>query len=577
MATGKKVVIIGGVAAGPKTAARLRRLDPTAEITIIERGHFISYAGCSLPYYIAGLVKQQKDLMTTPVGVPRDPAYFQKSFNVQVLNHTEATRIDRAAKQVEIRDAQGTRRLDYDVLVLATGVKPVVPKLPGVDRPNVFTLHRIEDAEGIKAAVGPTQCSAKEGDAHYFEHPPSHKNAVILGGGLIGVEMAEALVQCGCRVTIVEMLPQILPMLDWEMARLVQLHMESKGVRVLTETAATSIEGGERADVVAVPGERIPADLVLVAVGVRANGELAREAGLTIGPTGGIQVDPSMRTSDPAIYAVGDCTEDRHLVSGQPVFLSNGANANKQGRVAAGNIAGRSEQFPGVVGSAICKVFDFSAARTGLTEKEALELGYDAEYCIVPGPDKVHHYPGAKSVILKLVADRRTRKLLGAQAVGPGECAKRIDVAATALVAGMTVDQVANLDLCYAPPFSPPLDNLITAANVLRNKLDGLVRGISAIEVKTRRDGFEDFVFLDVRTLPEYEAAHIAGTTVIPLGALRDRLGELPRDKEIVVFCQVSLRGYLAAILLGRSGFTRVRMMDGGVVAWPYEKVVAAK
>jgi NADPH-dependent 2,4-dienoyl-CoA reductase/sulfur reductase-like enzyme/rhodanese-related sulfurtransferase len=573
----RRVVVIGGVAAGPKTAARLRRLDPTAQITLIEKGHFISYAGCSLPYYIAGLVKEQKDLMATPAGVVRDPAYFEKSFDVKVLNRTEAVRIDRAAKRVEIRDVTGARWLDYDVLVLATGVKPVVPKLPGVGLPNVFTLHRIEDAEGIKAALGPTQCSAKEGDAHYFEHPPSHMNAVIIGGGLIGVEMAEALVQCGCRVTIVEMLPQILPMLDWEMARLVQNHLEAKGVRVLTTAAATGIEGKERAEAVAVGGERIPADLVLVAVGVRANGELAREAGLVIGPTGGIQVAPSMRTSDPAIYAVGDCTEDRHLVSGQPVFLSNGANANKKGRVAAANIAGRSEQFPGIVGSAICKAFDFTAARTGLTEMQARELGYDAEYCIVPGPDKVHHYPGAKSVILKLVADRRSRKLLGAQAVGPGECAKRIDVAATALVAGMTVDQVANLDLCYAPPFSPPMDNLITAANVLRNKLDGLMPALSSVQVKAKLEAGEDFLFLDVRTPAEHEAAHIEGTKLIPLGALRDRLAELPRDKEIVTFCQVSLRGYQAGLLLRRNGFTRVKVMDGGVVAWPYEKVVAGK
>jgi NADPH-dependent 2,4-dienoyl-CoA reductase/sulfur reductase-like enzyme/rhodanese-related sulfurtransferase len=575
MSSPRKVLIIGGVAAGPKTAARLRRLDPTAEITIVEKGHFISYAGCSLPYYVAGVVKEQKELVSTALGVPRDPAFFQKSLNVKVLTHTEATRIDRAARRVEVRDANGTRSLDYDVLVLATGVKPVVPKLPGVNLPNVFTLHRIEDAEGIKAILSEGKAEPKATPVHYFEHPAPHRNAVIIGGGLIGVEMAEALAHWGCRVTIVEMLPQILPMLDWEMARLVQRHMESKGIRVLTGTTAKSIEGKDRADAVVVEGERLPAELIVIAVGVRPNSDLARDAGIEIGVTGAIQVDGGMHTSDPSIYAVGDCAEDHNLVSGLPMFLSNGANANKKGRVAANNIAGRDDQFPGVVGSAVCKVFDFAVARTGLTEKQARDLRYEAETCIVPAPDKVHHYPGMKSIILKLIADKATRKLLGAQGVGAGEVAKRLDVLATALVAGMTVDQIANLDLCYAPPFSAPLDNVLVAANVLRNKLDGLMHGISPIEVKGKLEGGEDFLFLDVRTPAEFEAGHIPDTKLIPLGALRDKLAELPRDKEIIAFCQISLRAYSAERILRANGFTRIRVMDGGFAAWPYEKVTS--
>ena len=550
----QRVVIIGGVAAGTKTAAKLRRLDPSADITIVDKGHFVSYAGCGLPYYVSGVIKEQKDLMATVLGVVRDPAFFQKTMNVKVLTRTEATKIDRAARRVEVRDAQGVRWLDYDVLVIATGVRPVVPKLPGIDLPGVFTLHRIEDAEGIKAAAA------------------VGKSAAIIGGGLIGVEMAEALVQLGLRVSVVEMLPQILPMLDWEMATLVQRHMESKGVRVLTEAPAERIEGRERVEAVVARGERILADLAVVAVGIRPNGELAREAGLDIGPTGAIRVDDHMRASDPAIYAVGDCTEDRHLVTGAPVFLSNGASANKKGRVAAINIAGGDDRFPGIVGSTICKVFDFTVARTGLTEKQAREAGFDPMSAIAPAPDKAHFYPGAKQLILKLVADRRTRKLLGAQGVGPGDAARRTDVAATALVAGMTVDQVAQLDLCYAPPYAPPLDNLIVAANVLRNKLDGHLVGISPIEVKAKRDAGQEFVLLDVRTPPEFEKSRIEGAKLIPLGALKDRLAELPRDQEIVTFCQVSLRGYQAQLLLRRSGFVNVKVMDGGIVAWPYEK-----
>lgn len=572
MANGRKVLVIGGVAAGPKVAARLRRLDPEAEITIVEKGRFISYSGCSLPYYVGGVVKEQKELVATPAGVARDPAFFQKVFNVNVLTGTEALRVDRAGRRVEVRDAQGTRWLPYDVLVLATGAKPSVPKLPGIELPNVFTLHRIEDAEGLKACLSAGACPAGEGQPHYFEHPPPHRHAVVIGGGLIGVEAAEALAHIGCRVAVVEVLPQILPMLDAEMARLVHLHMEAKGVRVLTGSTAKAIEGTERAEAVVVGEERLLADAVVVAVGVRPNADLAREAGLELGPTGGIKVDPSMRTSDPAIYAAGDCTEDRHLVTGKPVFLSNGANANKKGRVAANAIAGRPDQFPGIVGSAVCKVFDLAVARTGLSEREARSLGYEAETCTVPGPDKVHHYPGAKSLILKLVADRTTRKLLGAQAVGPGDAARRIDVAATALIAGMTVDQMANLDLCYAPPFSAAMDNVLVAANVLRNKLDGLMHGIGAAEVKARRDAGEDLVLLDVRTPAEHERVQLPGATLIPLGALRQRAAELPRDKEIVPFCTISLRGYAAERILRALGFTRVRVLEGGLAAWPYEK-----
>lgn len=552
----KKIVIVGGVAAGPKTAARLRRLDPAAEITLVEKGEFLSYAGCGLPYYISGVVKEQKDLMSTPVGVIRDPAFFQKTMDVRVLHRTEATRIDREGKRVEIRSTDGTRWLDYDVLVLATGVKPVRPKLPGVDLPNVFTLHRIEDAEGMKALLAEEKA----------------KDAVVIGGGLIGVEMVESLVARGCRVTVVEMLPQILPILDADLACLVQRHMEAKGCRVLTGTAAERIEGDGRVEAVVAGGHRIPADFVLVAVGVRPNADLARAAGLTLGPTGGIRVDGSMRTSDPDIYAVGDCTEDTHLVTGAPCFVSNGATANKQGRVAANNIAGGSDAFPGIVGSAICKVFDYAVARTGLTEQQARDAGFDPVSAVAPGPDKAHYYPGAKLLILKLIADRATRKVLGAQVVGPGDGAKRIDVAATALAAGMTVDQVAHLDLCYAPPYSPALDNLIVAANVLRNKLDGQMHGISPAEVKAKRDAAEDFVFLDVRTPAEYEQASIPGTKLIPLGALKERLAELPRDKEIVAFCKISLRGYSAERVLRANGFSNVKVMEGGLVAWPYEK-----
>ena len=545
-----KVVVIGGVAAGPKAAAKIIRLNPEAEVTLLEKGRFISYAGCGLPCYVSGMVKEQKDLMSTPVGVLRDPAFFQKVKGFKVLAETEALEIDRARKRVRARrkGETGDLWLDYDKLVVATGAQPVIPPIP--------TLHSVPDADGIKAWLA--QAKARE--------------VVMVGGGLIGVEAVEALAHCGCHVTVVEMLPQILRMLDWEMARLVERHMESHGVKVMTNTQVASFEGEDRVTGVLTSQGRLPADLVILGIGVKPKIGLARSAGLQVGPTGAIQVDAGMRTSDPDIYAAGDCAESTDLVTGMPCYVPMGSTANKQGRVAAINICGGQDQFPGVLGSAVCRVFDFCVARTGLTEVAARQHGYETTTVLVPETDQPHYMPTAKPVIIKLVVDSRTRKLLGAQAVGPGDGDKRMDVAALAITAGMTVDQLSKVDLCYAPPYSPALDNIITAANVARNKLDGQVAGVTPMEVKARLDAKADFLFLDVRSPAEYQQVRLPGSTLVPLGALRARLGELPRDKEIITFCKVSLRGYEAAKILQAAGFSNVRVMDGGVVVWPFEK-----
>jgi pyruvate/2-oxoglutarate dehydrogenase complex dihydrolipoamide dehydrogenase (E3) component/rhodanese-related sulfurtransferase len=383
----------------------------------------------------------------------------------------------------------------------------------------------------------------------------------------------EALVQSGCRVTGVEMLPQILRMLDWEMARLVERHMESHGVKVMTNTQVTAFEGQGRVTGVMTSRGRLPADLVVLGIGVRPNVELARAAGLQIGPTGAIQVDGTMRTSDPDVYAVGDCAENTDLVTGKPCYVPMGSTANKQGRVAAINICGGEDRFPGVVGSAVCRVFDFCVARTGLTEAAARQNGYETTTALVPDTDQPHYMPAAKLLIIKLVVDSRTRKLLGAQAVGPGAGDKRMDVAALAITAGMTVDQLSKVDLCYAPPYSPAMDNIITAANVARNKLDGLMSGVTPEEVRQQLDAKEDFVLLDVRSPAEHQQERLPGATLIPLGALRSRLGELPRDKKIIAFCKISLRGYEAARILQGAGFANVQVMDGGMAAWPFEKL----
>jgi len=555
-----RAVVIGGVAAGPKIASKIMRLRPDAEVTIVEKGRVLSYAGCGLPYYISGLVREQRELISTPEGVIRGPEYFERVKNVRVMNQTEALKIERETRRVLVRDLISGEQtwLPYDKLAITTGAVPIVPSIPGIHLENIFTLHGLEHAEGIKANLA-------EGRA---------KDVVIVGAGLIGVEMTESLVSAGCRVTLLEMLPQLLPtILDWEMAELVRQHFEAKGVRVLLGTRASGFEGDGRVRRVLTEKEAIPADMVIIGVGVRPNAKLAVEAGLEIGARGAILVDEHMRTSDPDIYAAGDCVQCVDLVTGRPCYFPLGSTANKQGRVAAVNICGGDERFPGVVGTTVCKVFDYTVARTGLTERQAREAGYRCVTTLTAGPDRAHFMPNAAMLILKLIADADTRKLLGIQAVGPGEGAKRADVAVTAITGGLTVDQISNLDLCYAPSYSDALDNLHTACNVVKNKLAGEMVGITPGEVRRKRDAGEDIVLLDVRTHAEFEEARLDGCTHIPLGALRGRLDELPRDKEIITFSRVSLGGYEAAIILKANGFRNVKVMDGGIVMWPYAKI----
>jgi NADPH-dependent 2,4-dienoyl-CoA reductase/sulfur reductase-like enzyme/rhodanese-related sulfurtransferase len=557
-----KVVIIGGVAAGPKAASKIIRMKPDTDVTIIEKGLFLSYAGCGLPYYVSGQIKEQKELMETPAGVVRDAAFFLNVKNFKVQNGTEALEIDRGGKRVRIKAlASGEESwLPYDKLVLATGASPVIPPIPGVDKKNVFTLHGLHDAEGIKTLLA--------------EHKA--KDVVIIGGGLIGVEATEALATHGCRVTIVEMQPQVLSLLDWDIARLVEKYLESNAVRVMTNTKALALEsrGGLDNHVTHVRTDKgdLPADMVILAIGVRPNASLAQKAGLATGEkTGAIQVNGHMRTSDPDIYAAGDCVECMDRLTGHSCYVPLGSTANKQGRVVAVNICGGDEMFPGVLGSSICKVFDYCVGRTGLTECAAVSLGYDVITAMVPGADRAHYMPKAQTLLMKIVADKQTGKLLGIQVTGPGEGAKRIDVAATAITAGMTIDQLAYLDLSYAPPYASAMDNLITAANVTRNKRDGYMIGISAESVQRKIQNGEDFIFLDVRSPKEYAQEHLPKSTLIPLGALRKRLAEIPRDKEIITYCAISLRGYEASLILRAAGFNDVKVLDGGVAMWPYE------
>ena len=549
-----KIIVIGGVAAGPKAASRINRLCADAEITIIEKGEFLSYAGCGLPYYISGMVEDSKELMSTPVGTVRDSAFFKKVKNATVLNQTEATAIDRENKIVTVTNRDGeTQELPYDKLVLATGAESATPPIPGIELDNIYNLKNIHDADAIKATLAEKKAI----------------NAVIVGGGLIGVEVAEAFSEMGCRITVVEFLPQILGILDPEMAALVEKHFEAKGVRIQTSTRVTEFKGNGAVETVFTDQGEIPADIVIMATGVRPNTKLAQDSGIQIGATRAIAVNEQMQTSDPSIYAVGDCAEKKNLITGKAAYVPLGSTANKEGRVAANAICGENDAFPGILGSAICKVFDFSVARTGLGEQEALDAGFDVVTCLAPAPDKPHFMDGAKPLFLKLIADRKTRKVLGAQATGPGTADRRIDIVAVALTAGMTVDQLAQMDLTYAPPFSPAVDNLITAANILRNKIDGRMTGITPTEVFALREEGKDFTLLDVRSPAEIEQMRIEGSINIPLGALRGRVEEIDRNKPIIAFCKISLRGYEAALILQKAGFTDVTVMDGGILMWP--------
>lgn len=550
-----RIVVIGANAAGAKAASKAKRINPKADVTLIDRGSFISYGACGIPYYVSDTVADVKELMSTPVGVVRDANFFKKVKGITVKTSTEVTRIDREAKVVHLLEASSPEKsfLEYDRLILATGSSPFIPKINNVDLLNILTVKSIEDAELLKncAISGDTAC--------------------VVGGGLIGLETAEALQQKGMRVTVIEMQDQLLPgVLDREMAFLVEKQLRLQGVKIMTGCRVTGFGGKTAVEKVLIGDHELSADLVVLAPGVTPNVGLARDAGLDIGITGAIAVDTRLCTNDPDIYACGDCCETTHLITGKKVHIPLGSTANKQGRVAGINAAGGEASFSGVIGTSILRVFNINAGKTGLTETEARSNGFDIETTLSPAHDKAHFFPGAKPIVLKLIAERKTGRILGLQAVGEGAVDKRLDVASTAITFHATADQLSQIDLAYAPPYSAAMDNLIVAADIMKNKLAGHAKGISPHEVKRKFDEDDDFILLDVRSPAEHEEIGIEGAKLIPLGMLREKLDELPRDKEIIAFCKVSLRGYEAQKILDAAGFNNTKFMDGGILAWPY-------
>jgi len=548
----KRLIVIGGVAAGPKTAAKAKRCNPNLEVVIYQEEGEVSYSGCGLPYYIGGVIPERKKLLI------RTAEQFAVD-GIQVLKRHRVENIDLQKRQVSgVKLDNGQTFVDpFDRLVLATGAEVIRPKIPGMDLGNVFSLHSIFDADAILPRV----------------QSAGVKNVVVVGGGYIGLEMAEALKQLGKKVTIIEMAPQIATLFDEEMAAVLQQYLEKKGLVIFTSEGLQALIGKNgKVTCVQTQKQELPADMVLLSLGIRPRVELARKAGLKIGSTGAIWVNERMETSAAGVYAAGDCVETTHLVTGKKVWIPLGSTANKQGRVAGANVCGGKATFSGVLGTAIFKAFDFHAAKTGLNMREAAREGLEPVQAIVRGYGSAHIFPGGKESVLKVIASRKTGGILGAQAVGEGPSDKFIDTVAMAIQAKMTCSQLAEADLAYSPPFSPVLSPVIVAAYVLTNKIEGTLGWLSAAELQAKRAASgDDLVVLDVREAKEVKEKRIPRSQWIPLDELERRLGELDKNKVFAVHCHSGLRSYKACLKLKHHGFPRIENVDGGLLCWSYD------
>jgi NADPH-dependent 2,4-dienoyl-CoA reductase/sulfur reductase-like enzyme/peroxiredoxin family protein/rhodanese-related sulfurtransferase/TusA-related sulfurtransferase len=536
-----KLVIIGGVAGGASAAARARRLKESAQITMFERGDHISFANCGLPYHIGGMIAERSKLLI------QTPQAMKSRFNIDVRVKTEVIGIDRQAKEVIVRDLIQNReyRQPYDKLLLSPGAEPVRPNIPGINSKNVFTLRSIADMDVIKTAV----------DKNTTEQ------VVIMGGGYIGLEMAESLRHRNVEVTMVELDKQVFGPIDFEMASMVGMQLRLHGVDLHLGNSITGIEEREEGlHVHLSSGDTINCSLIIVAIGVKPESTLAKNAGLTIGSRGGIVVDEHLQTNDPDIYAIGDAIEVEDFVGGFETMIPLAGPANRQGRIAADNIMGKTSVYRKTQGTGICKVFNLAVGMTGLSEKTLKRLGRSYEKVYVHPANHATYYPGAAQISLKLIFDPVDGRILGAQAIGSEGVDKRIDVLATAIRAGMTVRDLADLELAYAPPYGSAKDPVNYAGFVATNVLDGLVKICHTEDMLNSNNGQ---MIVDVRSSAEVEAGTISGAINVPVDQLRGRLSELPKDKELLVFCQVGLRGYIACRILSQNGYN-CRNLSGG-------------
>jgi NADPH-dependent 2,4-dienoyl-CoA reductase/sulfur reductase-like enzyme/rhodanese-related sulfurtransferase len=540
----KKILIIGGVAGGATAAARARRLDEQADITIIERGPYVSYANCGLPYFISGEIdKRSHLLLQTPEG-------FDARYQVRVLVNTEAVAIDRANKQVSVRTPEGESRLPYDRLILAQGGNPVLPPIPGIDAPNVFRLWTVPDMDRL----------------HEYLKTSGAKTATVVGGGFIGLEMAEAFAKRGLATTVVEMLPTVMATMDREFGRKIAAELAANGVDVITGAQVARVVPGDR-QVELADGRRIQGDVVLFSVGVRPELSLAKQAGLDIGAAGGVRVDEYLRTSDPDIFAAGDMVEVTHRVSGRQVRIPLAGPANRQGRIAASNALGAEMRFAGSLGTSVVKIFGATAAMTGLGEKAARDAGFDVGVAVIHKDHHAGYYPGARELSLKLVYDRSNARLLGGQAFGHEGVEKRIDVLATALAGKMSLHDLAELDLAYAPPYSSANDPVNLAAFVGLNDIEKHSPLVSASQLRAELSSTAPPVLLDVRTLREFEQGHLEGALHIPVDDLRFELAAVPKNRRVVVYCRSGYRAHLALRVLRQNGFADVANVTGGYLS----------
>lgn len=555
----KRVVILGASACGAKAASRIKRLRPDYEVAILDQSPYISYAACGMPYYLSGKVRQPDDLLKTTYGRVRDVRYFKDLKDITIHTNVKASRIDRDNRRVDAANTVTGEVLtfEYDALVLAMGAMPKTPPIPGADLKGVHHLTCMEDMEAIARELRNRE----------------HGSAVIVGGGFIGVEAAEALKAKKWNVTLLERENQLFPgMLDFEIAAMIREHFYEQMVETEFNAEILSFDGeGGQVRKVITKNHQYPADLVIVAAGLVPHTALARAAGLETGETGALKVNAQMQTGDPAVYAGGDLVENKHIVTGKPCYIPLGSTANKHGRVIADNICGIPSAFPGVQGTFICKAFDYAVGATGITETQAGRMGIDAFAISVCGFDKAHYYPNSQIMGLKLIIENGTSKLLGLQAVGKGDVARRIDVAATALRLGATIQDIENLDMAYAPPFSPALDVFVTALHVAQNVKAGLMKPVTAMETRNLLDHDENMLMLDVRSDLEFKRAHIGNPKVvnIPLDELRGRIHELPKDKKIVCVCLLGLRGFSAQRILEGAGYSDVATLEGGMFLWP--------